>query len=471
MKGFTRIVLVFLVVIIALFFLTKQCGNATSPALQTIENYEQDTSHIIIPLQLDIASFEKTFNSQMDEMGWFLEEADMDINRNLSIAYRVKKSGRAQLYPENGSIKIEIPLFIDIRPQISSSLSLGFGRDLQLQSRVNLRSDVAVDIDKNWELISDATTEIEVVESPELNVAGFRIQFGEQLKNNLALSADEINQQVEDQVKEAINTKEIVQAIWQELQTPYEISGEHFQAWATVQPLQATISDLLPHQPGVMSTVIELPSLISIETGGKPSFNGNQKLPQANRKQESSKNNSLFLFPLKIPFETFLSYLNSLENIPFEIQNRQIVLSNFVAENEEGNLIVTADFETGDTNGRLSLVGVPVFDQEEQSIQINLKEIKSESNNKVIDRLVNSMQKSRSIRKKIENNLEYQLKDDLATLNFTITKQLKNTRFNEYAELDGYLDHITIRNIYVGEDHLLLDTEIEAQTVCVVQAN
>ena len=353
MKGFSKIIIAFLLMIVALFFLTKQCGQPKQEQLQEAESYQQDTSTLILPLNLDIASFEQSFNSQMDEMGWFYEEEGLEVNRNLSIAYRVKKDGRAQLYPQEGSIQIEIPLLIDIRPQLSSSLSFGLGRDMRLQSKVNLQSKVDVDIDETWELLADANTSFTIVESPELNIAGIRINFGEQLKNNLKLSAAEINEQVEQQIKAAIPTKEIVQAIWNELKTPYKIDGEEFTAWATVEPLQIAASDLIAHQPGVMQTVFEIPAIISVKTGEKPNFTGNQQLPKANRVNEVSASNSLFLFPLKVPFSTFTSYVNQLDNLSFSIQNREVQLSNFDAKNQKGNLVVTAKFTTGDTEGNV----------------------------------------------------------------------------------------------------------------------
>ena len=470
MKGFSKIIIAFLLMIVALFFLTKQCGQPKQDQLQEAESYQQDTSTLILPLNLDIASFEQSFNSQMDEMGWFYEEEGLEVNRNLSIAYRVKKDGRAQLYPQEGSIQIEIPLLIDIRPQLSSSLSFGLGRDMRLQSKVNLQSKVDVDIDETWELLADANTSFTIVESPELNIAGIRINFGEQLENNLKLSAAEINEQVEQQIKAAIPTKEIVQAIWNELKTPYKIDGEEFTAWATVEPLQVAASDLIAHQPGVMQTVFEIPAIISVKTGEKPNFTGNQQLPKANRVNEVSASNSLFLFPLKVPFSTFTSYVNQLDNLSFSIQNREVQLSNFDAKNQKGNLVVTAKFTTGDTEGNVELVGQPVFNKEKQQIQVDLQSIQSNSNNKAIDNLVNAIQKNKSVRNSIENKMVYDLQDDLANLNFTITQQLKATKFNEYASLNGYLDHITIRNIYVGDNHLVLATEIEAQTVCSVGA-
>ena len=470
MRGFTKIILFFLAGILALFFITKQCSS-DKQQLDEAKEFKQDTTLMVIPVHLDITSFESLFNEQMDEQLWFYEENGVEVNRNLSISYRVKKQGRAQLFPEDETIQLRLPLFIDIRPKLSSSLSLGLGRNMNLQAKVNLRSAIAVDLNEDWELKADAQTEFEVQESPKLSVAGFEISFDEQLANSLEMGSEEINEQIEEQIKQAIDTRAIAELIWKELKEPYEIKSDEFDAWATIQPLSVQASDLTALGPGTLQTTFGIRSLIDVSTGTKPIFGNRKPLPDAERVNTISTEYSTFRFPLKIDFATFLNYLKEDEPYSFSVQgNRNFSLSGFRAENKEGNLIVTADFSSGPTKGELTLTGGPVFDERDQTIGVEIHSIESSSNNQVIDNLVNTMQKSAAMRKNIENRLSYSLSEDLADLTYHITNQLKNTRFNEYTSLNGYLNHMKIHNIYVMDNELWLDAEIEASTVCEVEA-
>jgi len=468
MKGVLKLIAFFVLLIFIIAFSLNSCTDDRSISTQVTKEYVQDTSQILIPIKIDITSFEKTFNQQMDDIGWFYEEQDLEVKKNISLSYRIKKDGLAQLYPQEDAIRLKLPLYIEIEPDVSGVLGLGLSKNTILQARVNLNSTIIADLDEDWGLFTDADTEFEIIESPKISIAGFSVDFSSQLKESLVFGKNLINEQIEKQVEDAIATKEIIELIWDELRTPYHIASKPFDSWVLVTPLKARASDIIPGGPGVIQTSFLVDATLDIKTGSRPLQVNTKRIPKAIRVKEHESNYSLLKIPLLIPYRDVIAYMNQLEKpISFTIPgNRLVELSNYSGAKKGNFLEVKADFKTGNTTGEFTLVGVPKFIEENQTIKIEIKDIKTTSNSQFIDQLVSSLQKNKKIRENIEENLSYDLSDQLSDLTFEGTNQIKNTRFNEYAKMEGYVNHIKIEDIYLQENAFLLATEIEALTSC-----
>lgn len=470
MKKFFRSAIIFALLAIILFVLAKECINHKNLSFLNDEEYVQDTSRLVIPVQIDIVSFENEFNRQMEDPVWFYEENDIKINRQISLSYRVRKDGKAQLYPQNEKIFLKLPLFIDIKPKINSSYSLGLGRNMNLQSKVELSSEIETSIQEDWQLFADAETDFEVLESPELNVLGIEIQFEKELINSLEMALDEINQQIEEQISKAVDTRKIVELIWTELEEPYEFTEKPFEAWASFRPMSINVTSLKPSKPGVMETTFEVLSMLDIETRKKNHDIG--KIPKAILIERVENRSSVLHFPLSINIETFVNYLNEQDSFKIPIQeNRELELSHFSAENDLGGLKINADFQSGEMKGKLEILGRPAIDAKNQRIYLENINIRSKSNKKMFDKLFRSAQRSNSVRNMLEKHISYSVEQDLANLTFTITNQIKKTKFNDYVRMSGYLNHIRLNDVFLDNDSIILDTEIEAGFVCEVKGN
>lgn len=473
MKKLFRFLIILLIGSVIAYIALTQCKSEDSSTYITDElskEYVQDTSKILVPISIDLTSFERTFNEQMDKIGWFYEEEGIEVKKNISLSYRIKKDGNAQLYPQNDLIKLKIPLYIEIEPDVSGPLSIGIAKGTILKARVILNSDLKLDLAENWELATEAETSFEIIESPKISIAGFTIDFDKQLNESLVFGKNIIDEQIEEQVKAVIQTREIIELIWDEIRTPYHIAAEPFDSWAMVTPLQAKASDIIPGGPGIIETSFLVDAIIDIKTGDRPLRVNTNRIPDAVRVKEHDSEYTELSFPLLIPYMTVIDYMNKLEKpISFTIPgDRLIELSNYSGVKKDNHLEVKADFTTGSTSGELTLLGVPTFDKNTQTIDLEIKDIKTSSNSKVIDQLVASLQKNKKVRESIEENLSYDLREQLADLTFEVTNQIKSTQFHEYAKMDGYVNHIKIKNIYLTEDSFLLATEIEAKTSCII---
>lgn len=463
--------------VIAIAFSVFSCQETASKNTKTENTFEKkeiilDTSSLILPIDIDISSFEHLINEQMDSIGWLVEETGLEINKNLSIAYRVKKDGKAQLYPQNGNIQLKVPLFVDISPKITSSLSLGLGRNMKMQSKLMLDAEITSSIQEDYDLKADVNSKFTVIESPSLNLLGFDINFGKQITENLSANSDEINKQLASQIKEAIHTKEIISTIWDELKEPYRVNEEPFDVFIDLAPTKVVLTDLMPSKPGTMRTILKLDGLMDIHTGKKPSSKSKQ-LPNAIIDNDLTDKKSHLKFPLKVNINSFTKYMNEeYEEFKIPLQGNDLILSNFKATTKNNaTLKVLTDFTYGAIQGQLNLYGTPHFNQITQTLSLQKVKLKSKSNNQVVDQLFNTIQTNKKVKELLEKQMQFSLQDEISNLNFELTKQLKNTEFNEFSRLDGYIESIKINDVYLDENFFNLATEVLLKTNCTIDYN
>ncbi len=472
MKGFARFLIFFILIVGLSYFAVRSCSGSQNVVNSNKgSEFIQDSSRIVIPIQIDITSFEPIFNHQMEEPEWFYESENVEVNKQVSLSYRVKKDGQAQLYPQDDAIQLQIPLLIDIHPKITGPLGIGIAKKMRLETLVVLNSAITVDLNEDWALDARAESSFEIKQSPVLNVAGFKINFESQLLENLQAGIGEINEMIEGQIKEALDTREIVKVVWDGLKTPYEIENEEFTAWAMIQPIDVRASDLKAAGPGVIETVFEVSALIDIETGNRPIRINSKKLPPAVRVQDIAEAYSQFHVPLFLPFSSLSDMINNAEEglLTVDLGVQKAIFKDVELSNKKNQLCITADFVSGAAMGEIELYCMPKFNQQKQLISVEFNQIKSKSNNKVVDQLLEGLANNSVARKQISERLQYNVKEDLAKLSIQISEQMKATSFNEYAHLDGFVNSLLVKDIHLAEDKIILDTFLEAATVCVVQ--
>lgn len=470
MKPFASISFFISIFILSLFSCQTDTGNKGS-----IENtfakkvILPDTSSLILPIDIDVSSFQQLINEQMDSIGWLVEENGLKVNKNLTIAYRVKKQGQAQLYPEDGLIQLYVPLLVDISPKLKSSFSLGLGRNMNMTSKLVLDAKIQPSIGEDYELKTNVKSTFSIVENPTLTILGIRIDFGKQITENLSANSEEINQQLASQIKDAINTKEIITSIWEELKEPYLINDEPFNVFLDFVPTKVILTDLMPSKPGIMKTTLRLDGLMDIHTGKKPSLKSKQ-LPNAILKNTLADGKSNLKFPLKVDLQSFIKYMNDeYKDVKIPLQGSDLILSNFKATTKNNTTLnLLANFSYMGINGHIELYGYPHVNQVTQTLSLQKIKLKSNSNNQVVDQLLNTIQENKKVKKLLEKQLQYSLQNEISNLNFELTNQLKNTKFNEFSRLDGYIEQIKINDVYLDENFFNLATEVVLKTNCII---
>lgn len=463
---------IFLLILLGVisFILVRELNH--KPSYIEYEEYKQDTSTLIIPIQIDIPSFEPTFNQSMEKQGWFYEQKNIQVNKQLSLSFRVKKEGHAQLYPANDAINLQLPLAIEIFPKLKGPLSLGIARNMQLESKVLLTSALTIDISEDWKLLTNASTSFEIQQAPELNVLGFAFDFEKQLKQNLEEGLKEINQQIEQQVAEAINTEDIVAALWKEIKEPYKLDHDIFQAYLNIHPVAVYTSDLKPAGPGIIQTTFKIHSLLNVHT--KAITLQQKSLPKASRISSINDDYTVLFLPLFADYHTLSDLLNQQENgytIPI---NSSISLhtNHFEMSRIKNNIQIKADFtSTNQVKGEIIMNGQIAFDPTQQMFAIKNVSLAAKSNNKMVDGIVNNVQKSKSFKAMLENKLQFSMQEQLSSLIFQSSELLNEFKINDYTQLKGYFDYIKISSIHLQEEGILLATESKLSTTCMVKAN
>jgi len=467
-KRFVFLPVLLLGVLVFLFknqLFSTQENNSVVEVLDT--PFEPKASSLNVGLQIDVSSFESMLDRQMDARGWMYQEENVEVNNDLMLSFRVKKEGNAYLYPQMGKLALDLPLLIEIKAKARAPIAIPITKTYDMTSRLSLHSEIDVDYESDWSLSTKPETTYKIQESPEISILGKKVNFEKQLKQSLDEAIPMINSQIEEQIKSVINTRGIAESIWDTFRVPYNISSEPFAMWATLYPQEATATPIKPAGPGEVGTTINISSQANVFLGKEPIADCMDELPAVSRISKAKSKYSEVHVPLFLEIDSMVSYINRSYDyfqVPIPKRKEPVQLSNFRAQREAGKLRLEAEFKSANITGTLTLKGIPKYDSATESIFIDNLEVSSNSNNILVDQLVKTLKKN----KKLKEALRYRITDDISKLTFDLTNQIKAYEFGDYARLDGYIEKITINDLLLQENYIVLDTSVKGQLKCLV---
>ncbi len=462
----------FLATVVASFFLFKSCtstsGDGNSGLFKDeVTTYEIKPSALRLGLEIDITSFEPMLNSNLETLGWMYQEDNVEVNNELVLGYRVKKEGQAMLYPQEGKLHLDLPLLIEIKAKARAPLAVPVTKKYDMTSRLQLHSVIDVDYEPDWSLKTTIETDYTILEAPEISVLGQPIRFEKQLKSSLDEALPMINKQIEEQITSLIDTRGIAENIWDTFRVPYHITNEPFTMWASLFPKKAEATAIKPIGPGIVGTHFQVSSTASVYLGNEPIPECRDELPQVTKIKKTDNDYSLVNIPLFLELAAMEAYLNEYySQVEIQIPRRKapIQLSNFKVEKAGNKLKLNTDFTSGKISGQLVLKGVPKYNNNTETIYVDQLQLSSESNNFVVDELVKLLKDN----KDLKESLQYEITNDISQLTFDLTNLIKSYTIGEYTKMDGYIDKISINDILLQDDYIVLDAAVKGQLKCIV---
>lgn len=418
------------------------------------EEEKEQLSSFFIPILLSKIALERALNERVD--GTIFD--DKITEGNLQIA--VKKVDTIKIEIRDTTILYRIPLHILIKKELLLT-TLAAAGDIALNFQTNYTLNADWTISTRTQLI-----DYEWIKEPKAKVLGFNVPVTAIAERILNFSAKKVTDAIDKQVNESFALKELALQTWHLLQQPILVS-EQYDSRFKFTPTGLAISPFKTKKDTIISTLFV------------------QGFTQVGVGEQSNFSKDTPLLPLKIqafdPDNTLK--VNLISEIPFE-EAENIAIKNFKGEEYgfgkkkvviddiklalEGDLLAIRVQTSGDYEGWLLLKGIPSYNKKKNQLEIKDIEFSLDTKNFLLKSA--KWLCSGLLINKLEGNMVYPLKNDLAMLKKQLQTQLTNYKIQEGIFLNGKVEEIKVKKAYLDATALMLGVQLDGAVKIVIDS-
>lgn len=414
--------------------------GAQAPA-KPMEQYEDKfqikTSMINIPVRIGVADLEQSLNQQLN--GVIYEDKDFNDGDNMTI--KATKRDQINIQMEGQQVKYRVPLSLLIKYDIGIT-------KVEAVGDIALNFQTSFSIKPNWALETSTTVNgYEWLQQPRLKMAGVSLPVGFIADLVLKNSKQTLAKGIDEQVKEQLDLGKIMGENWKKMFDPVLVAPE-YNTWLQVNPQSISMTPLKLDNDQITSTII-VESKPAIKIGERPKTLPAPVLPNFKYAQTATDDFILFL-------DTDISYTEAerLANANLAgqtfIQGKKFVKVEKIEFYGQGENLVVNTFLSGSYNGSVYLTGRPEFDFNKNTIDIRDLKFTLETEN-FLYKSAAWLLKS-TIKKKIQENMNFLLDDNLKAIQTQLQQQLANYVVAPGIRLNGQLNQLNIQNAYLSRD-------------------
>jgi len=264
-----------LAVLIALSFASCKTLQVEKPKESYLpSNLTPAVSELPLQVEIDIKKLEASINNKMT--GLIFEEANVS-DKDLSV--KVWKAQNFSFTVNNNVIEYRVPLKVWSKFAWKvEKFGLSVGDFYEANGSIALTYKTAINIDKNWKLISTTSASgYKWIETPKLNVVGVNVPLTPIANIALAKCQKLISEQIDKSLAEAFNLKTYVAQAWNEVQKPQQVNATN-DIWMRITPKDVYVS---PFTSVGNKLKLGLSMYAQIESfmGAKPAANAKVALP------------------------------------------------------------------------------------------------------------------------------------------------------------------------------------------------
>ena len=414
---------------------------------------KEQLSSFFIPILLSKTALERSLNERVD--GTIFD--DKITEGNLQIA--VEKVDTIKIEIRDTTILYRIPLHILIKKEM-------------LLTTLEAAGDIALNFQTNYTLNADWTistrtqlVDYKWIKEPKATVLGFKVPVTIIAERILNFSAKKVTDAIDKQVNESFALKELALQSWHLLQQPILIS-EQYDSRFKFTPTGLAVSPFKTKKDTIITTLFV------------------QGFTQVGVGQQSNFSKDTPLLPLKIQkFDPDNKLkMNLISEIPFE-EAENIALKNFKGEEYgfgkmklviediklalEGDLLAIRVLASGDYSGWLLLKGIPSYNKKKNQLEIKDIEFSLDTKNFLLKSakwLFNGL-----LINKLEGNMVYPLKDDLAMIKKQLQTQITNYKIQEGIFLNGKVGQIKVKKAYLDPAALMLGVQVDGEVKVIIE--
>ena len=323
------------------------------PSSQTPFVFENETSHINIPLEINISDINTLVNSSLN--GLIYNDSILDDDKS---EMKIWKTAPIKLIEKNGKIQSVLPLKIWTKVKYGTDfLGLNDTKEFNLKGTLTLESDVML---QNWKLkAQSALTNFDWDESPTVRVAGKDVSITYLVNPTVSLFKKKITKKIDDSIEKSCDFKPQILSILAQLSTPINTS-ETYETWFKMVPLELFTTDAELKKDKILMN-LSLKSVLQTMVGAKPK---NTFDPEKVVLKQASKVPNEFQMSVAAvsTYESASRILTkNFQNFTFEAKGKKITVQKVDLWHKDAKVVI-ALLVSGSINGTIYLTGVPKYE-------------------------------------------------------------------------------------------------------------
>lgn len=415
--------------------------------------YTPKTSTLHIPIEINMALMEKIINDNFQ--GLIYEDNDIEDD---SLMIKAWKEKDFKITYDGNELTYEVPIKLWVMKRFDIGITT---TDREIEGSISMKFKTKIAFSKNWGIISDTKiVQYEWIKAPTIKVIGLNVPITSIAEKLIKDYQGEIGKAIDKSICEFIPLKSYVENIWSTVQDPIDISTADYKAWIKTTPKQL-YSTPIEGQYGILRTTLGIQCLMEVYMGKAPKSNiKTTTIPTYKQYKSTDESFSINILG-DIPFEMVDSVAKSIMiGEVFGEGRHEIKVDSIEVYGQNSELVIGLQV-SGFINGKIYLTGTPYFNQETSSIQVQDVDYRITTKN-VLAKIVNLFYK-KGLKKKLEENLVFSLKEELSLVKEMSRSELFNMEVMKNVRLNGFIERLNVNKIFLTEEGIKVDLDIKGK--------
>ena len=445
-----------LILSFVLYLVLSGSACKTFQASHPMERYEKmqkdlSPSIVHLPIRVSRTEMEKALNEQLATV--LYEDMDMEDNGGDRLQMKIEKMADIHIDLQGQQMNYSVPLAIWLR----KGLDLG---NVEAEATLTMDFITRFDIQSDWKLTSKTTVEsFQWIKSPKLKLGFVNIPVKLIASKILERSKATISKAIDEQLTKSFDLQVFVKQAWKTLQAPV-LLHDAFKIWLKIEPELMSMTPLLTERDSVIST-ISIQGHSEIIIGEKPKTKLNSQLPAFEFVHEVSDRAYSVNISTQIPYkEAERIALEQLKGETFAQGNYKAKIEDLKIFGRDKQLIVEAKL-SGSYDGSIYFEGTPYFDKAKNRIEVRDLDFELETKSFLMRSA--SWLFRKSIIKKIKEQLNFPLSENLENIKEIINQQIAHYTLTKGIFLKGKLESLDIQNTFLTKKGIVIFVNSKGQ--------
>lgn len=414
-----------------------------------VPKYVPKPSVINLPLSVNIIDIQNKLNKQFT--GLIYNDDSYENNNNDNIMVKAWKKEDFKLNYSDDGMWYRIPLKLWIKAGWKvSKLGITLSDYREVNAEIALKFKTKFTINKDWSFTTVTTSDgFEWLSTPVMKVGPVDIPITSVASIILKANKDKLTKEIDNAVKQNFSLKKYVQDMWVTMQKPIKVS-DTYNLWLKLNPQQFSATPLI-NQNGKLKISLGIKSIIETYMGDEPKQNINTTLPEFVQ-AKTFDNTFVINLMSEVTYKSADSLAKQyLRGKTFTQGKKTVTVTDIKVFGNNDKMVIGTTLK-GSINGTIYLTGVPVFEQETQTVKIKDIDYDIETKNKLLktaDWLMHG-----TFVKMIEPSLTMPIGDKLEESRKMIQSQLTNNHLTKNILLNGTLLNLSIENIFLTPESI-----------------
>jgi hypothetical protein len=410
--------------------------------------FRPEVSDIHLPLQIPVSILEDSINAQLK--GLLYEANDIQAADLVTLELKVWKQDKITLEVKGNEAFYKVPLKIWTNVHlIASIMGIDIRESKETECALELLFKSKLGVDSLWNIqTSTSLQNYRWLSPPVLHVGSFELPLAFLADFLLKSQQKVLSSQIDEQVKNNLPLKPLLESIWGQLQDPIKIS-DNPSIVLYIKPIAPYLTPIVGNG-GHIGATVGITALVESQVGTQPAVK-KIALPLL-QTHHTPSDQCTVSWVNTIPYQTATDISKKElkgKRFTFDEGKKEVTILDVDLYPHDDKMVIKTTLE-GSLNGIVYLKGIPVFDSSTQEILLTKTEFDLDTKDK--------LQKTASwllhgvFERKMEPYLRYSLAGTLKESEESIRQALTNNRLSPTLVLNGKLNQLQPKQIVLSAE-------------------